>query len=276
MNTQHTTLALLALATLSVALPGCRGDRDDEPPRQFFPDLDDQQKWNPQTGSEMFADGRTMRPVVPNTVAWGRSVATGDEAWAGHWKTQRTDFLKPDDVFYTGIEGTNADGTPKYVRSIPKSVTVDAATIQRGQERFNIYCTACHGYTGDGQGMVAKAGYNPVIPSYFDATFSDATNVRSLDGWIFHTIRNGKPDAANAAILTMPSYGHALNERDAWAVVAYVRTLQAARSGSIADVPAPKQDALRAKPKPVPPAATPAAAPAPTTPAKTPATGGAP
>ncbi len=271
MNTQHTTLALLALASLALAIPGCRGDREDQPPRQFFPDLDDQQKWNPQTGSEMFADGRTMRPVVPNTVAWGRSVATGEEAWGGHWKTMRSDFLKSDDVFYTGIDGKNADGTPRFVRTIPKSMPIDAATLQRGQERFNIYCTACHGYTGDGQGMVAKAGYAPTVPSYFEATFSDPNNVRSLDGWIFHTIRNGKPDAANAAILTMPAYGHALNERDAWAVVAYVKALQAARTGTMTDVPAAKQDALRTRPKPAPPA-TPVATPAPTTPG----TGGAP
>ncbi|GJQ29951.1 MAG: quinol:cytochrome C oxidoreductase [Phycisphaerae bacterium] len=262
MNTQHTTRALLTLAVIgAAALTGCRGTREDEPPRQFFPDMDDQMKWTPQSSSEMFADGRTLRPVVPNTVAWGRSSATGEEPWAGHWKAMRGDLLKADDVFYTGVEGKNADGTPKYVRTIPKTMPVDVETLLRGQDRYNIYCTACHGYAGDGQGMVAKAGYNPVVPSYFDATFFDSTNNRSLDGYIFHTIRHGKPDAANPEVLTMPAYGHALNERDAWAVVAYVRTLQASRTGTLADVPASKQDALKGKPKPIPATPAPGGAP---------------
>jgi mono/diheme cytochrome c family protein len=244
-------LSVLALLA-GVVLGGCRGERSDAPPRQFFPDLDDQPKWNPQTGSEMFADGRTMRPVVPGTVPFGRSTVVGSEPWSDHWRTQRADFLREDDVFYTGVDGVNADGTPNYVAKIPTSVRIDMVFLQRGQERYNIYCAVCHGYLGDGKGTVGVQ-LNPPASDFLDPTFLDRTNVRYLDGWIFHTIRNGKmADPNDPTKLNMPSYADKVSARDAWAIVAYVRALQASRTGTIDDVPPSLRDALMRTPQPTP------------------------
>lgn len=273
MKTQNNIRRVAILTGASVlgvgALTGCRGDRENEPPRQFFPDLDDQQKWNPQTKSEFFTDGRSMRPTVPGTVPFGRSTAVGNEPWADHWSQAREDLLKADSVFYTGVEGANEKGEPVYVRAIPAGVTVDLALLKRGQERYNIYCAVCHGYQGDGKSRIAETdiGFNPQIANFHEATFFDPANVRSRDGWIFHTIRNGKAVPEQPGKFTMPAYGHAVSERDAWAIVAYVKTLQASRRGTIEDVPEAQRPGLQQTPPPTPPAPavpTPSAAPAPT------------
>lgn len=252
--TSKTVLTMVALALLgSGVLSGCRGEREDKPPRQFFPDLDDQQKWNPQTGSEMFADSRTLRPVPAHTVPFGRSTAVGSEPWAEHWRVQRSDFLKDDDVFFTGVDGANLDGTPRYVAKIPRSLPVDMALLLRGQERYNIYCAVCHGYTGDGKGTVGPL-LSPQAADFHDATFRDPGNIRYLDGWLFHTIRNGKvADPSNPTNLTMPAYADKISARDAWAIVAYVRALQAARTGTLDDVPPPLREQLMRTPQPTPP-----------------------
>ncbi|MDX2131680.1 MAG: cytochrome c [Planctomycetota bacterium] len=259
--TRASRLALVVLLAAGVGgLAGCRDDRSREAPRQFFPDMDDAPRWNPQSGTEMFADGRTMRPVVPQTVAFARWPIVADQEWADPWRQERADLLKHDDQFYTGVEGVEADGTKRYVRSIPQSVPVDEAFIRRGQERFNIYCSACHGYLGDGQGTVGRQ-YNPIVVSFYDPTFADPKNVRSRDGWIFQIIRNGKPTEGQPGKYNMPPYGHAVNERDAWAITAYVRALRASREGTIDDVPASLRDQLlqkRTTPAPSGAAPTPA------------------
>lgn len=244
-TTRHAAscLALAGALVGLAALSGCRDDRSDRTPRQFFPDMDDGPRWNPQSASEMFADGRTMRPVVPQTVAFGRWPTTAGASWAQPWANERADFLKSDDPFYTAVEGVEADGTKRYVRVIPASMTIDESVLKRGQERFNIYCAACHGYLGDGQGTVGRQ-YNPAVPSFYDPTFADPNNVRSRDGWIFQMIRHGKPTEGQPGKYNMPAYGHAINERDAWAIVAYVRALQASRQGTIEDVPAGLRDEL--------------------------------
>ncbi len=268
---------LVGAGVLGLGLTGCRGDRENEPPRQFFPDLDDQQKWNPQTGSEFFADGRSMRPVVPGTVPFGRTMAVGNEPWAAHWKQERDDLLKADNVFYTGVEGVNEKGEPVYVRTIPASVTVDMALLKRGQERFNIYCSVCHGYQGDAKSRIMEAdiGFNPAIVNFHDASFFDQGNVRSRDGWIFHTIRNGKPTEGQPGKFNMPAYGHAVSERDAWAIVAYVRALEASRRGTIEDVPESGRPGLLQKERPASPEAPAPPTPTPgSTPTPAPTTGG--
>lgn len=252
----RTAAGLLGLAgvLLLSGLSGCRGDREDAPPRQFFPDLDDQQKWKPQSeNGEMFADGRSMRLPVPGTVPFGYSPATGDEAWAGHWNQTRSDLLANDEVARTGIIGASPEGAAQYAQRIPAAFTVDMNTLRRGQERFNIYCSACHGYAGDARGTVAAAGFNPIIPSFYDPTFADPANVRSKDGYIFHTIRNGKPVPNDPLKFTMPAYGHAVSVRDAWAIVAYVRALQGSREGTIEDVPEALRGSLN-QTRAVPPA----------------------
>lgn len=259
------TLLLLALAPL--ALAGCRGDRSDKAPRQFFPDMDDSPKWKNQEGSEFFADGRMMRPPPANTVAFGRFAFVSDEPWASDFMTQRDDLLREDDALYQGYTERGvvkaADGTETerlaYVNSIPNSITVDEALIARGQERFSIYCAACHGIAGDGKGMVGTR-WSAAVPSFHDPKYSTPgePDGKNTDGFLFVTARLGVPGVAGLPMpgdtpqlrreklegLKMPGYAHALSERDTWAVVAYIRVLQESRRGTPADVPADQRDAL--------------------------------
>ncbi len=234
------TIGACALAGLAVAgLTACRGDRSDEPPRQFFPDLDDQPKWKPQEASGFFADGRTMRLPVAGTVAFGSLGLVPAGEWEGFVGRDRADTLKGDDRFYLGREPDGA-----FVERIPVPVT--RAMIERGQNRYNIYCVVCHGYSGDGKGMVGRQWSAP-LPDYNDPKYKgpDPADPKSelwKDGHLFDVARNGKYDAAGNQ--KMPGYAHALDEHDAWAVVAYIRALQEARSGRAADIPEAERGTL--------------------------------
>lgn len=247
MNQITRTLLFVGLGVgVAGVVSGCRGDREDAPPRQFFPDLDDSPKWKPQTKTDFYSDARSMRKPVVGTVAFGTAGFVPTEPWAEHWKEKRSDLLKSDQQFYEGISGYDKDGKPVFLARIPSSVVVDAALLRRGEERFNIYCTACHGYLGDAKGTVS-ALFNPTPANFYDPTFYDPKNIRSQDGWIFHTIRWGKPGGAGDGKMNMPAYGHAVNERDAWAITAYVRALEASREGTIQDVPESMRDQLMKK-----------------------------
>lgn len=218
-TTTHTALRV-ALAALLVgavaALAGCRGERSENPPRQFFPDMDDSPRWNPQAETEFFADGRTMRPRVPGTVPYGRSVDPGDESRFG--------YLREDEGFFRGLDG---DGG--YLTYMPVAVT--SGLILRGKERYNINCAVCHGYLGDGDGTVGERWASP-LPSFHDEQYTDRAQRTGKDGYIFEVIREGVVDPAGENL--MPAYGHALTEADTWAVVAYLRVLQEARVGAVA------------------------------------------
>jgi mono/diheme cytochrome c family protein len=218
---------LVALGGMSV-LAGCRGDRSDQPPRQFFPDMDDSPRWNAQAASEFFADGRTMRPPVEGAVAHARWGYNDARVVAEPMNADRQDLLQEDPAVYLGRR------QDQYVQNIP--IAVDAELILRGQERFNIFCAACHGYAGDGQGMVGVRWSTPV-PSFHapDLKNPDAAEGRGTDGYIYHIALNGviRPDGTPS----MPPYRHALNSREAWSIVAYIRVLQEAHDGGIEDVP---------------------------------------
>lgn len=242
MMTNKTTRLVLTAGVLALAaVAGCRGDRSSSRPRQFLPDMDDSPKFKPQTQTPFFADGRAMRKPVENTVAFGESAVVAKESDGPILKQvaqERAEFLKEDRGFYYG---TGADG--KYLASIPASVKVDQKTLERGQERYNIYCSACHGYDGYGKGTVGVQ-WQGVVASFHDPKFTDAAQVQSADGYIFHTIRNGLPADDPKQPMRMPSYGYSVNEADAWAIVAYVRVLQAQQSGVVADLSPAAREAL--------------------------------
>lgn len=274
-------LAPILAAAALVALAGCRGDREDKPPRQFFPDMDDSPKWNPQSQSDFFADGRSMRPPVDGTVPSARwalapDALAGDAApWAAPFRDERAAFLRENAAVYSGL-----DSAGLYVDSIPIPVT--RALIERGQERFNIYCAACHGYSGDGQGMVGQRWTAPP-PSFHDPKYLDKAEPagRGRDGFLFYTALHGVPgpdgfphdyDPAEKRLekmkaMKMPGYAHALSERDAWAITAYIRALQ--QTIPLDQVPEPLRQPLeRDRARLAPPPAAPAAAPSPTPGAK--------
>lgn len=259
----HPVLAA-ALAAGAIVLPGCRDTRSDKPPHQFFPDMDDQQKWHPQSESQFYADTRTMRQPVKGTVAFGRVQFISGAPWAESFMHDREVLLKEDDRVFLGV---GPDG--KWLRDIPVPVT--DAVMRRGQERFNIYCSVCHGYTGDGKGMVGDSsrttGWSYPLPNFHDPKYTDkaaSADMKAFDGYLFNVARNGVVIDGQQK---MPGYGHALDEYDAWAVVAYIRALQASQSAGPQDVlsEAERVELERRRPAPKPPEpapAAPAAAPA--------------
>lgn len=260
----------LALA-LVLGAGGCRGDRSDAPPRQFFPDMDDGPKWRPQTRSEFYADGRTMRLPPAGTVPFGPLLHAGvvfmePPEWAQTTLHARDAALKEDDRLYKGQEGAGVDekgnAVVHYVEKIPIPVT--QALLARGQQRFDIYCAVCHGYTGDGKGEVGKSWAYP-LPTYHDPKYRDPAQNTGRDGYLFHVSREGVYDVNGNQ--KMPGYAHALSEEDSWAIVAYIRALQTARDGSLGDVPREQREALERQRTLPPPA--PAAVPAPAQPMPT-------
>ena len=203
-------LSLFALAALVVALGGCRGMTSEAPPIHPNLNMDYVQRFEAQEANPLFADGAAMRQPVAGTVARG-GLRTAENA-----------------PYYYGRTGDGA-----YVDEIPVDVT--ASLLERGQERYNIYCTPCHGIAGDGRGIIAVGnsglGYGFAVPSYH----TDALRARP-DGYIYDVIQNG--------VNTMPSYGHEIAPDDRWAVVAYIRALQRSQAGTSSDVPAAERERL--------------------------------
>jgi mono/diheme cytochrome c family protein len=163
---------LAALAACLAGTAGCRQDMHDQP------------KYKPLRPSTFFADGSSARPHVEGTVARGT--------------------LQEDEAFFTGKAGT------RLVRELP--LAIDDEVMDRGQERFNIYCTPCHDATGGGNGMVVQRGYRRP-PSLHEQRLRDAEA-----GHFFDVMTNG--------FGAMPDYRAQIPARDRWAIVAYIRALQ--------------------------------------------------
>lgn len=220
-------LTLGALATLP--LGGCRGDRTDKPPRRFFPDMDYQPKLKAQSETEFFEDGKSQRDLVEGVVPFSNHslvAPEGSEAeWAQMRRQYRENMLKADETYYFGLVAGSDPETPRYVERMPVELTQEL--IERGAERYNIYCAMCHGYdaVGNESGTVGRLmNVRPI--NLLDDKYRDRSGEFGSDGYLFHVIREGlwSPDGTNR----MPAYGYAVDEHDAWAIVAYIRVLQAA------------------------------------------------
>lgn len=159
--------------------------------------MHNQPKYIPLRPSEFFADGRSERPLIDGTVARGH--------------------LDDDTAFY---QGKGPDG--KFVNEFPFTVTKQV--IQRGQSRFNVYCSPCHDRLGNGDGMIVRRGYRKP-PSYHIDRLRSVPN-----GYIYDVITNG--------FGAMPDYAAQIPPSDRWAIVAYVRALQLSQNASLNDVPA--------------------------------------
>jgi mono/diheme cytochrome c family protein len=180
-----------ALVALAlVGLTACRQDMQDQP------------KYKPLAASQFFADGTSARTPVPDTVARGK--------------------LNTDTLLDTGkIDGQLADEFP---------FPVTAAVLDRGQDRFNIYCTPCHGRLGDGDGMVARRGFRKP-PSFHEDRLRAAPA-----GHFFDVMTNG--------FGVMPDYRAQVPVRDRWAIAAYIRALQLSQHATMDDVPAAERTTL--------------------------------
>lgn len=199
-------LTLFALAVLAVmVIAGKRGDMSRKPPIEIFPDMDRQPKLRPQTGNGFFADRLSSQPHVPGTVSRGEA------------------YL--DIPLNTG----RVPGTTNFVDTLPVPVTMEL--LKRGEQRFTINCSPCHGLMGDGKGITTKYGMVAV------ANFHDQRLINMPDGEIFNTITYGKN--------LMGSYGANVTISDRWAIIAYLRALQRSNLGNMDDVPQPERAGLK-------------------------------
>jgi mono/diheme cytochrome c family protein len=170
-------------------------------PIHIFWDMDFQPKFKAQAPNPLFADGRAMRPPVQGSVARGESYV--------------------DTHMYEGV----VDG--QWATALPASMKLDQATLERGQQRFNIYCSACHGYAGYGDGAVNQRAMElvsnvngPVNGTQWVAAKSlhdETTRIQPM-GQLFNTITHG--------IRNMAGYGSQISVADRWAIAAYVKALQ--------------------------------------------------
>jgi hypothetical protein len=168
-------------------------------------DMDFQQKFGPQEANPFFEDNAAMRTPVPGTVSRGQ--------------------LRADSALYRARTESG-----DYVEEIPIAVTQEV--LERGQDRYEIYCTPCHGKTGAGNGIIMRGdyGYTPASSYHIDRLRNAA------DGYIYDVIANG--------VRNMPAYGQKVPVMDRWAIVAYVRALQRSQNASPDDVPADVQARL--------------------------------
>lgn len=201
--------ALIAL--LVVGIFGIRGQKFDKPPIRIFPDMDEQDKLRAQKPDAFFADGHGSRIPVSQTQPRGFNPA-GDKTLGG---IPEYEFGGQVGYYYTGHVGDYfGNGMPEELKLNENSAE---ALIQRGKERFGIYCAVCHGIYGNGQGITSNYGV-PGIANFHLENFKPASYP---DGRIFETITNGKG--------MMGAYGYNIPVGDRWAIIAYVRTLQVAK-----------------------------------------------
>lgn len=213
------------LVVLVVAMAGFRGQKFSQPPIEIFPDMDRQPKVKAQVPFDFFQDGRGNRKPVEGTVPLGYAMPqhrpidgqTGTEDLGPYYDIT---FTAGSSYPQTGRFGDNwGTGLP---------MTVDENLLARGQERYQIFCSVCHGATGAGNGMAQKFGVATVVSLHQDRLRTMA------DGEIFNTITHGKN--------TMLGYGEKIPVPDRWAIVAYVRALQLSQGGAtLADVPEPER-----------------------------------
>jgi mono/diheme cytochrome c family protein len=184
---RHALLLVLAVALLAAAC---------ERTGPSFQKMGRQPKYDPYEPSDFFADGMSARPRIAGTVARGE--------------------ISGNPFMDSGkIGGQDGDGFP---------MPVTAQVLNRGHERFNIYCSECHGRVGDGNGMIPSRGYRRP-PSFHTEALRNAKT-----GHFFDVMTNG--------FGAMPPYAVQVPVADRWAIIAYIRALQLSQNGTMNDVPA--------------------------------------
>jgi hypothetical protein len=188
LQSRITRFAALAVAGSALFAAGCRQDMHNQP------------KIIPQRGTDFFADHRSARPAIENTVARGS--------------------LHEDSFFYTGVVmGANGYREEKNALPFPVTLTV----LKKGEERFNIYCTPCHSRVGNGLGEIVQRGFKPA------GNLNDQVRRAQPLSHYFYVMTHGYG--------AMPDYSAQLSPEERWAVAAYIRALQLSQNATAADIP---------------------------------------
>jgi mono/diheme cytochrome c family protein len=186
----QTYILILALTGALLMTSACRQKMADQP------------RYDPLEPSTFFADGQSARPLVDNTVARGE--------------------LRDDEHLYAGRSGNAPAAT------FPFPVTLE--TLQRGRERYDIYCSPCHSRTGYGDGMIARRGFGPPASLHTDLLR------KQPPGHFFRVITQG--------FGAMPSYRQQIRAEDRWAIIAYIRALQLSQNATVNELPPEAREKL--------------------------------
>jgi len=210
-----------ALGAATVGIFGLPGRLSRKPPVEvysdkFFPGMDRQPKLRPQEPNSFFANGLSSQLPPVGTVARSQPLET----------INGQVYAFEDSPVNTG----RVVGTTNFVETNP--LPVNEALLQRGHERFDIYCAPCHGRLGDGNGITKRLAVMPTVANLHDKRIVELT-----DGEIFNTVTYGKS--------TMGAYGPLMPVQDRWAAIAYLRALQLSWLGTKEDLTPAQQAALK-------------------------------
>jgi mono/diheme cytochrome c family protein len=212
---------IAAICALTLLLAGCE---------KAMQDMYNQPKYKPFAASTLWPDGQSVRPDSPGTVVHSAGVLAGTSSGrlGAQPLPERAAPTYPVDDRGQVRADLSRGGTAPLAVVNPLPITT--ATLRRGRERFDIYCSPCHSQAGDGDGMVVRRGF-PAPPSYHTDRLR-----RAPDAHFFSVITEGYG--------AMYSYADRIAPEDRWAIVAYIRALQLSQHARIDDVPAERRAAL--------------------------------
>jgi len=238
-------LVLAGLIPAAIVL-NMRASFSDLPRWHVFFDMDFQPKKKPQQTTTIFKDGRSMRPQVPGTVSRGQ-LSQEDPFYLGYDPLKVSALGLDKQIFVSAtdnapdslIQPPAGDGGTALNLPWVDKLPIDASdeNIKLGKTKYETYCSACHGYAGYGDGLVAKRASSLAQDTWTSPTSLHADRVqKQLVGQIFHTISKGQGK--------MASYASSITPEERWAVVLYVKALQRSRNAKIEDVPVEQRSSL--------------------------------
>jgi mono/diheme cytochrome c family protein len=265
-------LVLAGLIPAAIVL-NMRAGFSDLPRWHVFFDMDFQPKKKPQQTTTIFADGRSMRPQVPGTVARGQ-LTEQDPFYLGWDPDKKVSAIDGEPKHFVSVQGGGQDAAvgaaspapqdsatptqpPADGAAAPMQPPADGGTapaldlpwlerfpfepsdadLKLGKTKFEIYCSACHGYSGYGDGLVSKRAASLLQDTWTPPTSLHADRVQKQPvGQIFHTISKGQGK--------MASYASSLTPKERWAIVLYVKALQRSRNAKIDDIPVEQRSNL--------------------------------
>ncbi|MCY3005603.1 MAG: DUF3341 domain-containing protein [Planctomycetota bacterium] len=245
---------LLVLAGLipSAIVLNMRSSFSDLPRWHVFFDMDFQPKKKPQQTTTIFKDGRSMRPQVPGTISRGQ-LEQQDPFYLGYDPMKVTSLDTDKQIYVSAVDSTAASpsldatvqppaaspagGAPNlpFLDKLP--IEANEENIKLGKTKYEIYCSACHGYAGFGDGLVAKRAASLAQDTWAPPSSLHLDRVQKQPvGQIFHTISKGQGK--------MASYASSITPQERWSIVLYVKALQRSRNANIDDVPVEQRGSL--------------------------------
>ena len=196
------------LVFLVVAIAaGPRGHKFSKPPFELFPDMDHQPKVKYQVPSDFFADGMGARRPVGHTEPMGYAIPEAPVS-------ETRESVAEEAYFNTGRFGDF------WGNGLPAQLEVDQAFLATGKEQYNVYCAVCHGESGNGKGPTSQFGIGNAANFHAPDFANPESPAYRMDGSLFNTITNGQG--------VMGAYGANIKPAERWAIIAYIRAMQAA------------------------------------------------